>query len=85
MTVTSLVRLPLRTRSVCGVIRVADDSYMNTKAAQALGWTAAHLVEPSQLLPATQACRYQIRSLEELRDIYPQFFQTTGNGFTNGA
>ena len=58
---------------------------MNTKAAQALGWTAAHYVEPSELLPATPASQYQIRSLEELRDIFPQFFKTTKNGFVNGV
>ncbi|KAF2101659.1 pyrimidine 5-nucleotidase [Rhizodiscina lignyota] len=62
-----------------------DDSYMNTKAAQALGWTAAHFVEPSLALPAHQASQYQIRSLEELRDIYPQFFKNTKNGHVNGV
>ncbi|OCK86074.1 pyrimidine 5-nucleotidase [Lepidopterella palustris CBS 459.81] len=54
-----------------------DDSYLNTKAAQALGWTAAHLLDKSDPDPEHQACQYQIRSLEELRDIFPQFFKTS--------
>jgi pyrimidine and pyridine-specific 5'-nucleotidase len=60
-----------------------DDSYINTKAAEALGWHSAHIVEPSQLLPTTPSSKYQIRSLEELRDVFPQFFKKA-NGYING-
>jgi pyrimidine and pyridine-specific 5'-nucleotidase len=57
-----------------------DDSYNNCKGAHALGWTVVHLVEPSVPLPAHPACDYTIRSLEELRDIFPQFFKHQLNG-----
>lgn len=53
-----------------------DDSYNNAKAAQALGWTAVHLLDHSDPDPAHQASQYQIRDLEELRDIFPQFFKS---------
>ncbi|MCJ1389696.1 hypothetical protein MMC18_002553 [Xylographa bjoerkii] len=52
-----------------------DDSYLNCKHAQARGWTAAHLVEPGLPDPATKGSKYQIQSLEELRQIWPQFFK----------
>lgn len=39
-----------------------------------------HLVEPSVSLPAHPACDYTIRSLEELRDVFPQFFRHQING-----
>jgi len=57
-----------------------DDSYNNCKGAQALGWTVAHLVEPSLPLPAEPACKYTVRSLFELREIFPQFFKHQING-----
>lgn len=53
-----------------------DDSYLNTKAAHALGWTAAHLLDDSDPDPPNQASGFQIRSLEQLRDIFPQFFKS---------
>ncbi|KAK1755758.1 Haloacid dehalogenase-like hydrolase-domain-containing protein [Echria macrotheca] len=53
-----------------------DDSYSNCKAAQALGWTTAHLVEDGVPLPKTPASKYQIRHLEELRTVFPQFFKS---------
>jgi pyrimidine and pyridine-specific 5'-nucleotidase len=53
-----------------------DDSFLNCRKAEELGWTAAHLVEEGEPLPATKACKYQIRHLEELRTLFPQFFQT---------
>jgi len=56
-----------------------DDSYVNAKGAAELGWTTAHLVEPSLDLPVERASQYQIRSLEELREIFPQFFKTTSS------
>lgn len=40
-----------------------------------MGWTAAHLIEQGLAVPKTQASQYQIRDLQELRDIYPQFFR----------
>jgi pyrimidine and pyridine-specific 5'-nucleotidase len=53
----------------------SDDSHLNTKAAHALGWTAVHLLDKKDPEPAERACQYQIRSLEELRGIFPQFFK----------
>ena len=52
-----------------------DDSALNCRAAQALGWTTAHLVETTEDPPAVPASKYQIRSLQELRDVLPQFFK----------
>ena len=54
-----------------------DDSYINCKAAQELGWTAAHLVEEGVAQPDTPASQFQIQTLEELRAIYPQLFKGT--------
>ncbi|KAK3688115.1 Haloacid dehalogenase-like hydrolase-domain-containing protein [Podospora appendiculata] len=54
-----------------------DDSYNNCKKAQELGWTTAHLVEEGVHVPRTPASKYQIRHLEELRSIFPQFFKST--------
>ncbi|MCJ1404508.1 hypothetical protein MMC11_007734 [Xylographa trunciseda] len=60
-----------------------DDSYLNCHHAQARGWTVAHLVEPGLPDPAIKACKYQIQSLEELREIWPQFFKnSTGSRAT---
>jgi len=53
-----------------------DDSYMNCKHAQARGWTAIHLVEPQLSTPRTPASKYQIKRLEDLRDIFPQLFKS---------
>lgn len=54
----------------------ADDSYSNCVKAKEFGWTAAHLVEDGLPVPRTPASQYQIRDLQELRDIYPQFFRS---------
>ncbi|KAI1205689.1 pyrimidine 5-nucleotidase [Annulohypoxylon truncatum] len=54
-----------------------DDSYANAVGAQQLGWTSAHLVEEGLPVPATQASKYQIRHLEELREVFPQFFKSS--------
>jgi len=54
-----------------------DDSHSNCVGAQAFGWTAAHLVEEGLPEPPTKASQYQIKSLEELRKIYPQFFKSS--------
>lgn len=56
-----------------------DDSASNVRAAQELGWTAVHFVESSESTPLQQALQYQIRDLEELRTIFPQFFSTPPN------
>ncbi|PSR76292.1 HAD-like domain-containing protein [Coniella lustricola] len=54
-----------------------DDSYLNCKAAQELGWTAAHLVEDGSLeVPRTPASTYQIEHIEELRIVFSQLFRT---------
>ena len=53
-----------------------DDSALNCKAAKSLGWTTAHLVEPSADPPSEPAGNFQIRSLEELRVVFPQFFKS---------
>ncbi|KUJ16827.1 pyrimidine 5-nucleotidase [Mollisia scopiformis] len=54
-----------------------DDSFQNCRKAEELGWTAAHLVEEGEPLPAAKACKHQIRHLEELRTLFPQFFKTS--------
>ncbi|RBR25396.1 uncharacterized protein FIESC28_01833 [Fusarium coffeatum] len=54
-----------------------DDSHKNVVGAQQAGWTAIHYVEEGFPLPATPASQYQIRSLEELRSLYPQFFKAS--------
>ncbi|RYO77100.1 hypothetical protein DL762_009483 [Monosporascus cannonballus] len=53
-----------------------DDSYPNCMGAKDIGWTAAHLVEEGLPEPKVKASQYQIRHLEELRTIYPQFFKS---------
>ncbi|MCJ1338335.1 hypothetical protein MMC09_003622 [Bachmanniomyces sp. S44760] len=53
-----------------------DDSYINCREAQARGWTAAHILAPEDPEPQERASKYQIRSLEDIRDIFPQFFKT---------
>ncbi|KAI9842843.1 MAG: hypothetical protein M1837_006864 [Sclerophora amabilis] len=52
-----------------------DDSFLNCNSAQDFGWTSVHLLERDDREPATKAARYQIRSLQELRDLFPQFFR----------
>jgi pyrimidine and pyridine-specific 5'-nucleotidase len=54
-----------------------DDSGINLTGAEALGWTCAHLLEPGLPQSEKKACQYQIQSLEELRDLFPQFFKST--------
>jgi pyrimidine and pyridine-specific 5'-nucleotidase len=56
---------------------VSDDSYINCKAAEERGWKVAHLLDPSDPAPSQQASKYQIRSLFELRDIFPEVFKST--------
>ncbi|RDL35711.1 HAD-like protein [Venustampulla echinocandica] len=54
-----------------------DDSAMNCRKAQEIGWTSAHLVEGVDPLPAVPAGNYQIRYLNELRTLFPQFFKSS--------
>ncbi len=53
----------------------ADDSGVNAVGAEAMGWTAVHLVEASEQAPPTPVVEYQIRSLGELRRIFPHIFK----------
>ncbi|EAA32593.1 pyrimidine 5-nucleotidase [Neurospora crassa] len=52
-----------------------DDSYLNCKKAQELGWTTAHLVEEGVTPPKTPASKYQISTLQELRTVFPELFK----------
>ncbi|KAH8794927.1 HAD-like domain-containing protein [Hyaloscypha finlandica] len=52
-----------------------DDSFLNCKKAEELGWSTAHLVEEGEPVPAVKACKNQIRHLEELRVLFPQLFK----------
>jgi len=70
--------LRCKLQGVCVVlILLADDSYINTKAAYALGWNTVHLLDKADPDPPHPACKHQIRSLTELRNIFPQFFKST--------
>nr|RBQ85358.1 hypothetical protein FVER53263_00230 [Fusarium verticillioides] len=51
-----------------------DDSHKNCVGAKDAGWTAIHFVEEGLSVPDTQASQHQIRHLEELRSLYPDFF-----------
>ncbi|KAI9807667.1 MAG: hypothetical protein M1825_005608 [Sarcosagium campestre] len=57
-----------------------DDSYMNCRKAMELGWTAVHILEPDDPAPTSQAAQFQIRSLQELRHIFPHFFKKSKFG-----
>ncbi|KAF1968100.1 pyrimidine 5-nucleotidase [Bimuria novae-zelandiae CBS 107.79] len=59
-----------------------DDSYINTRAAEERGWHTAHLLDPEDSEPPVRAAKHQIRSLQELRTIFPHLFKskaTTGS------
>jgi pyrimidine and pyridine-specific 5'-nucleotidase len=49
---------------------------MNCNKAKDIGWTAAHILEPEDPSPAVPAAQYEIRDLDELRNIFPSFFKT---------
>ena len=55
--------------------RNSDDSYLNVAHAQARGWTTVHLLGPDDPEPAHPASKHQIRDLQELRNIFPEFFK----------
>lgn len=67
-------------KAIARLTRYADDNYGNCREAEARGWTTAHLIEPEDPLPHTPASKYQIRSLEELRCIWPQLFKASAPG-----
>ena len=52
-----------------------DDSAMNCSAAKDWGWTVVHKLEPEDAEPHTLAGQYQIRHLEQLRNLFPQFWK----------
>ncbi|KAL8827293.1 MAG: hypothetical protein Q9191_003276 [Dirinaria sp. TL-2023a] len=56
-----------------------DDTYLNCQHAQMRGWSTAHLIEHGEPEPETRAAKYQIRDLEELRSIFPQFFRSSSS------
>jgi pyrimidine and pyridine-specific 5'-nucleotidase len=58
-------------------LTVADDSALNCRQAEKLGWNVTHLVEEGEPLPADKACKNVIRHLEELRTLYPQHFKSS--------
>jgi pyrimidine and pyridine-specific 5'-nucleotidase len=59
------------------VLMKTDDSYINCEAAEKRGWKTAHLLDPSDPEPKKPASKYQIRSLEELRKIFPEVFNSS--------
>ncbi|KJF61089.1 pyrimidine 5'-nucleotidase [Coccidioides immitis RS] len=52
-----------------------DDSQLNCRHAQARGWITVHFVEPGLPVPPIPASKFMIRNLEELRELFPQFFK----------
>jgi pyrimidine and pyridine-specific 5'-nucleotidase len=57
------------------ILTIIDDSAINCAKAEELGWNVAHLVEDGEPLPTNKPCTRQIRHLEELRLLFPQFFK----------
>ena len=53
----------------------SDDSGINVKGAKKVGWTAVHFVEDDAVPPPEPTGHHQIRDLEELRGLFPQFFK----------
>jgi pyrimidine and pyridine-specific 5'-nucleotidase len=64
-------------------LRDLDDSFINCEAAHKRGWKVAHLLDPADSAPPSQAAKHQIRSLEELRDIFPEVFKSTNGALTS--
>ncbi|RPA82037.1 pyrimidine 5-nucleotidase [Ascobolus immersus RN42] len=53
-----------------------DDSYINCSGAVQSGWThTAHLLEPEDPLPKVPAAPHVIRSLYELKDVFPELWK----------
>ena len=52
-----------------------DDSYINCEAAVKFGWTkVVHKLEPEDPNPEVPATEYHVRSLDELRVLFPEIF-----------
>lgn len=51
-----------------------DDSLLNCRHASDRGWTVVHKLEEEDPEPGARGGKYQVRDLEELRAIFPQFF-----------
>ncbi|KAI1032841.1 hypothetical protein LB504_006256, partial [Fusarium proliferatum] len=62
----------------CSDCYLIDDSYRNCQGAESFGWTAVHLVEKG--IAKEPVFRHQIRSLKELREIFPGGFKGQANG-----
>ncbi|KAF2747803.1 pyrimidine 5-nucleotidase [Sporormia fimetaria CBS 119925] len=60
----------------CDRCYFVDDSALNVNAAWKLGWHSVHLLDKDDPAPEHPACEHDIRSLEQLRDIFPQFFKS---------
>ncbi|KAF5001627.1 hypothetical protein FGRMN_933 [Fusarium graminum] len=52
-----------------------DDSLKNCVGAKDAGWTVVHFVEDGNPAPDTPSVHHQIRDLEQLRSIFPEFFR----------
>ncbi|KAL6719949.1 putative suppressor of disruption of TFIIS [Lecanora helva] len=51
-----------------------DDSSLNCQHATARGWTVIHKLEEEDPEPEVRGSRYQIRDLQEIRQIFPELF-----------
>ena len=51
-----------------------DDSLLNCQCATERGWTVVHKLEREDDIPQTRGGKYQVKDLEELREIFPEFF-----------
>ncbi|QSS57531.1 pyrimidine 5'-nucleotidase [Histoplasma capsulatum var. duboisii H88] len=65
--------------TVAGGCFFVDDSALNCRNAQDRGWETIHFVEPHIIPPEVPASKYQIRRLEDLRDLFPQFFKSASS------
>lgn len=54
-----------------------DDSFINCRAAHERGWNVAHLLDENDPTPPQQASKYQITTLQKLREIFPEVFKTS--------
>jgi len=52
-----------------------DDNALNARAGTEYGWKCAHLVEPCVKAPEQPVSDFQIQSLEELRQVFPELFK----------
>ena len=52
-----------------------DDSALNCRHASQRGWTVVHKLEPEDQEPEPREAEHMIRDLDELRNLFPQFFQ----------